>query len=692
MNSSTLVKAQHVQRKAVIYIRQSTGHQVISNQESRRLQYAMRERAQQLGWPDARIETVENDTGKSGATTEGREAYKRLLSEVALGNVGIVLSYESTRLSRNCSDWYPLLDICALRNCLIADRDGIYDASSANGRLLLGMKGILSEVELHTLRGRLQAGLLNKARRGELALPLPAGLVRQEDGRVVKDPDVQVQHAIDLVFRTFLEKKSARQVMLYFQAHDLKVPRQHTTGEVTWRSPSHNTIQVILKNPAYAGAYTYGRREPVRDGSGRTGRRPRPMEEWIVLLHDRYPKYISWETYLAIQDTMKDHRFDYRGSESRGAPRDGDALLQGIAHCGECGHKLCIRYKEGGQYVCNALKQMYGEPTCQVLPATPIDEMVVSAFFDALAPAELDLYERAMERRATAQSGVDIAHDREIKRLEYDADLARRRYERVDPDNRLVAAELELRWEAALQELGETKVRFEAMKREQDKVVPLKVPGELRQAFESFGRSLPDLWKAEILTYAQRKALLRCLIDKVVLRREPERREIVYMRIVWRGGAFSELEVPIPVYATENLSNYDDMVEQIRILSAKGLTDEEIAEELTRQGFRSPTDPDRVRKSTVRRTRGREIGSRPRGWASGKPRQVPGHLTLMQAAKLLDVTPMWFYWRIKKGIIVAPKKNGTYVFPDTPETRAALMGLKSGQHQKLVAREGQSDE
>jgi DNA invertase Pin-like site-specific DNA recombinase len=688
MNSSTLVQPSHLHRKAVIYIRQSTGHQVLTNQESRRMQYAMRERARQLGWAESRIEVVERDTGFSGASTEGREAYKRLLSEVALGDVGIVLSYESTRLSRNCSDWYPLLDVCALRSCLIGDRDGVYDAGSANGRLLLGMKGILSEVELHTLRGRLQAGLLNKARRGELALRLPAGLVRQEDGAVVKEPDLQVQHAVDLVFRTFIEKGSARQVMRHFMAHGLKVPRQRTGEGLVWTRPSHHNIQSILKNPAYAGAYVYGRHAPAQaGGSGRPGRR-RPIEEWTVLLHDRYPKYVSWETWLRIQETMKDHRFDYRGSQSTGIPREGETLLQGLVYCGECGHKLLVRYKPQGEYVCNALRSVYGEATCQVLPAGPIDARVTEAFFEALSPVELDLYERAMEARSESRGEIELAHERELQRLRYQADLARRRYERVDPDNRLVAAELERRWEQALCELSETEARLAEERRERDKVVLLRVPAELREAFESLGTALPDLWNGDVLNNAQRKALLRCLIDKVVLRRPPERREIVEVRIVWRGGAYTEIEVPINVYACADLRDYDEMVEQIRELRSQGKSDKRIAEELTRKGFRSPTDPDRVLPTTVLHIRRRVLGPGKRTFDG--PVTIEGYLTMRQAMELLGVSRGWFYWRMKEGSLVVPKKGRSYVFPDTPEMRRSLMELKNGERETLVVEGGQN--
>ena len=282
---------------------------------------------ERLGWPTERIDVIESDTGNTATTTAGRNAYKELLSEIALGHVGIVVSYESQRLSRNCSDWYPLLDICALKNCLIGDRDGVYESWTPNGRLLLGMKGILSEIEMHTIRGRLVAGVQNKARRGELALALPAGLLRREDGAVVKDPDLQVQQTIDLVFKTFLEHKTASKVIRHFNEHDLRVPRRHRNDETIWRAPTLAAVVGILRNPAYAGAFVYGKSRTVRnlDGSGspRPQQKPRAMQEWSVIVKDRYPAYISWETFERIQSTLPDNHAEYDRNKTRGVPREG---------------------------------------------------------------------------------------------------------------------------------------------------------------------------------------------------------------------------------------------------------------------------------------------------------------------------------------------------------------------------------
>src|SRR5262245_21020802 len=456
MSTTVLAQPHHLSRKAVIYIRQSTGHQVVTNTESQLLQHAMREHARHLGWPDDRIEVVATDMGRPAQSTERRDGYKALLAEVALGQVGIVLSYESTRLSRNCTDWYPLLGLCSYDQCLIADRDDVYYAATPNVRLLLAMKGIVSEVELHTLRGRLIAGVQQKAQRGDLALALPAGLLRHDDGGVVKDPDRAVQQAITVVFQTFLERKSANQVVRLLRDQGLRLPRSHRNRDTGWRTPTVAAVLAILRNPPYAGIFAYGKTQTqVPPGGGRPQHRRRPLAEWKVIVHDRYPAYVTWETFERIAAILDDNYAAYEHNRRRGVPRQGAALLQGIVYCGRCGHKMMVQYKGGNEYLCNYLRGQTQAPVCQRLPADPVDQQVVTAFFDALAPAELDLYDQALAQRRQHQEEIDRAQHHTLQRLAYEADRARYRYEQVDPAYRLVAAELEQRWEAALQALRE---------------------------------------------------------------------------------------------------------------------------------------------------------------------------------------------------------------------------------------------
>jgi DNA invertase Pin-like site-specific DNA recombinase len=585
---SELVKPHHLNRRAVVYVRQSTPHQVLSNQESLRLQYALHQRARDLGWREADIEVIDADLGLSAATAAPRPGFKDLVARIALGEVGLIVSIEVTRLARNCSDWYPLLDICGHRGCLIADRDTVYDPGLPDGRLLLGLKGTISEVEMHTIRGRLTAGLLSKARRGELALQLPAGLVRDPSGVVTKDPNQEVQDRVALVFDSFLRLRTARRVTRALCGHDLALPRNDRRGEAYWARPTVAAVTSMLKNPAYAGAFAYGRTR-VRETALLGGRQiqvRRPAGECKVVVRDRYPAYVPWATHEKIQAMLRDNRAEYAKLQTRGVPRDGAALLHGITFCGACGHKMVVRYKHGSEYVCNYLHKQQGAPVCQVLRAAGIDARVAAAFLDAVTPAEMDTWSeaRAVERQADTASRR--AEEQQVERLRYQAALAERQFNRVDPDNRLVAAELERRWEAALVELH----RAEAALAQRDQDVRRTETGSLdpvlRAQALALGERLPALWADPGVSREHRKALLRCLIDKVVLRRVA--RDAASVRVVWRGGAASELTVALPVNSFAALPRGAEMEARALELARAGMHDEEIAQVLTAEGHRSP--------------------------------------------------------------------------------------------------------
>ena len=440
MSTADLITPQHLARLAVIYIRQSSPQQVLSNQESLRLQYALRQRARDLGWPPDRIEIIDADLGLTAAAARHRTGFKDLLAKVTLGEVGLILSLEVTRLSRNCTAWYPLLDLCGFKRCLIADRDGVYDPGTANGRLLLGLKGQISELELHTIRARLTSGLLNKAERGELALRLPVGLIRADTGVVQKDPNLELQQRLELIFATFLEVRSSSRTARRLNEQGLTIPRRDPFGEVVWQRPTVSAVLSILRNPAYAGAFVYGRRQSVRqDLAQRPWHKRLPREEWKYLVRDRYPAYVEWSNWERIQQMLDQNRADYSRDRTRGIPREGAALLQGIVYCGESGHQLSVQYKERTHYCCIALRNRYGGPLCQRIPADPVDAAVVRAFFAALAPAELNLYEQALREEKEAAGKVIHAHLQQLERLRYEAALAERQFRRVDLDNRLVA-------------------------------------------------------------------------------------------------------------------------------------------------------------------------------------------------------------------------------------------------------------
>jgi len=680
MATSELVTPAHLSRQAIIYVRQSSPHQALSNQESLKLQYALTQRAAELGWKPAQVEVIDSDLGQTGSTTQGRQGFKELVTRVTLGQVGIILSYDVTRLSRNCSDWYPLLDLCGYRQCLIADRDGIYDPTTANGRLLLGLKGQISELELHTLRARLTAGLLNKAARGELALTLPVGLVRDPSGKVSKHPNREVQSRIDLLIATFLRVKSINQVVAFCTEQQLLIPRRGPDGELVWRKASAGGVGLILLNPAHAGAFVYGRTRSVpKAGSpGRHQQQRLPLAEWKICIRDKYPAYVDWDTYLRIRAMIWDNHNQCAPEASHGIPRGGSALLQGLIYCGVCGHKMFVRYKSGPRYLCAHLRRQRGLPLCQILPSASIDDQVVRAFFAVLSPAELDVYAQVVAATQQATTAVQKARSQQLDRLRYQARLAERQFNQSDPDNRLVTAELERRWELALQELKEAEEFFQ---REcLPAGAPPTIPAELRQALEHLGQEIPELWEQGLLTAVQKKALLRCLIDKVVLRRSSP--DTVHVRIVWKGGDATSMDVPVTVNSLARLSFAQEMEAAIVKLAKRGETDAQIAEELTQRGYRSP-QRQTVLPSTVKLIRLRHGVQLER--THSYPRQIDGYLTVPQLARSLKVPSHWLYDRIHNGTIRIMKhlKYKLYLFPDTSKTLAQLGQLRDGKVKQL---------
>jgi DNA invertase Pin-like site-specific DNA recombinase len=674
MSTSQNIQTHHLTRKAIIYVRQSTPNQVITHQESLRLQYGLKQKALDLGWMAKNIEVIDTDLGISGASTQQRKGFKNMLSKVALGEVGIIFSFEVTRLSRNCSDWYPLLDICGYSKCLIADNDGIYDPATPNGRLLLGLKGQLSELELYTIRSRMTAGLLNKAKRGELALKLPTGLVRDEQGIVHKDSNREVQNQINLIFNTFLRLGSGSKVLQYLNKHHLEIPRRDKFGELIWKKPSVAAILSTLKNPAYAGAFVYGRRKSINQKTDphKKTQTPLPIDQWKIIVKDKYPGYISWKTFEKIRAKLKDNYAEYDRNKSRGVPRPGAVLLQGIIYCGKCGHKMQVQYKGGNQYLCNHLRQQYGVPVCQRFSADPVDDKVVENLFEALSPVEIDAYTRALERLKTTEKETQLVQQQQIQRLNYQANLAQRQYQKVDPDNRLVAAELEARWEQSLRNLNHAQ---QVMGQNKPIVDQFRLPKNLIQSFKQIGQHLPDIWKQPYLLTTTKKAILRSLIDKVVVHRV--QKDQLQIRIIWKGGATTTNLININVGSFAHLSNAKQMEERIVELTKKGVPDQQIAHRLTQQGYKSPQS-NTVLTSTIKTIRLKHrILIAP---SQSHPRKVSGFLTVSQLAKKLEVRNYWIYDRINNQTIQIKKnpKIREYLFPDTSQTIEKLLKIKNG--------------
>jgi DNA invertase Pin-like site-specific DNA recombinase len=679
-SAAEAIQPNHRTRLAIVYVRQSSPHQALANQESLQLQYNLRQRACAAGWEAGQVRVIDTDLGRTGRSTEGRPGFQEVVTWVNQELVGIIFAYDVTRLARNCTAWYQLLDLCGDRHCLVGDQDGIYDPATPNGRLILGLKGLISELELHTLRARLTAGLLTKAQRGELALTLPVGLIRDALGRVLKHPDQEVQHRLDLVFSSFLQVKAAGQVVRWFRDRNLLRPRRERFGDLVWRPPTVPAILAILKNPAYAGAFVYGRTRGVpRAGAAHQKvQKPLPIDQWKVCHRDQYPAYIPWETFEKIQTMIRDNHSAYDRHKTRGIPRPGKALLHGLVYCGECGHKMVVQYKGRPCYLCNYLRQQYQVPVCQKLPADPIDAHVVAAFLQALSPVELDLYNKAVAALRHDDDQVRQAQQQPIERLRYQARLTERQSNQADPDNRLVASELERRWEVALRELHDAEARLQP-EQQQPKVPDALSPQE-REAFLQAGQTIADLWRQGGLTRPQQKAFLRCLIDKVVVRRSVP--DMLQVRIVWRGGDTTEATLPVTVGALARLSSAKEMDKEILRLAKAGHTDVEIADLLTRQGHRSPKHAT-VLPSTVRILRLRPRLFRKR--SQSPPRRIPGRLTVPQLARALGITKHWIYDRIHNGTIQVARDRRTnlYLFPDQSKTLTLFKHLRAGKLQQL---------
>lgn len=601
MTDLNVVSPDHLRRAAFVYIRQSSPAQVENNTELTRRQYALVDKALQLGWPRDAITVVDGDLGLSGARAAGRTGFAHMATEVAMGRVGIVLCLEVSRLARNNADWYRLLDLCALTRTLIADTDGLYHPGDFNDRLVLGLKGTMSEAELHILRARLDGGIRHKAARGELRRGLPTGFVWGEaDGEVLFHPDEAVVNAIRNVFDRFAETGSARRAWLWFRSNGLLFPLQDTRSfgrVVQWVVPTYHAVHGVLVHPCYAGAYTYGRTRFERyiDDQGNMRRRSRRLsrDEWGVLIRDHHPGYIDWETYEAnllridTNTRPKAHHADAEGSSAQAgrAVREGPALLQGLAVCGHCGRRLRTHYRGRNNrpgYHCPGKNIANGRGEyCLNVGGCQIDAAVTEAFLTALEPAGMEAALLAAER---LEADHDAALDQwrlEVERRRYEASLAERRYRAVDPDNRLVARGLEAQWEARLRELGEAEAEMDRRQRQR----PRHLSDDERSVLLALGNDVRHVWSAPTTTERDRKELLRTLLEEVtfVIERAEYRARLA---IRWRGGDISHLEVPLPRSNPATRKTDEETIDIIRRLATHH-ADGVIAGVLNRQSRRT---------------------------------------------------------------------------------------------------------
>jgi DNA invertase Pin-like site-specific DNA recombinase len=561
------VRASHLKRNAYLYVRQSTLRQVFENTESTKRQYGLRQRALALGWSEQRIIVIDSDLGQSGASSADREGFQRLVAEVGVGHAGIVLGLEVSRLARNSTDWHRLLEICALTDTLILDEDGVYDPAHFNDRLLLGLKGTMSEAELHVLRARLQGGILNKARRGELEMRPPIGLVYNTDGMIVLDPDRQVQQCMRWLFETFRRTGSAMATARAAREQGLSFPRRCGTGahrgELLWSALQHSQVLRILHNPRYAGAFVYGRSHTRKsvDGGSRVQRLPR--EQWDILIPGAHVGYLSWEQYEENQRRLHESAQAMGADRRRGPPREGPALLQGLVVCGRCGNRMTFRYHSRNghlcpEYVCQREGIEHAEPVCQRVPGVGIDQAISVLLVEALSPLALEVTLAVQRELNSRVEETDRLRHKQVERAQYESDLAQRRYMRVDPDNRLVADSLEADWNHKLRALAQAQEDY-TRRREQDARV---LTEEQRAAILALASDFPRLWRDPTTPDRERKRMIRLLLEDVTLNRDQQ----VTLHIRFKGGACKTLELPLPLQSWQRWVTPSTVVEQINEL------------------------------------------------------------------------------------------------------------------------------
>ena len=584
---SPKIRDRHLAKLAVVYVRQSTPYQVLEHRESRERQYALVDHAARLGWPADRVLLIDDDQGRSGQSATDRPGFQRLLTEVTLGHVGLVLGLEASRLARSHRDWHQLFELCAVFDTLLADEEGVYDPADPNDRLLLGLKGMMSEVELLTMRNRLDRGKLHKAQRGELFVGVPPlGYVRSLAGTWDLDPDEQVQGVVRLLFAQFEALGSAWAVFRYLLRHGIRVGLRVRSGpargQLEWRPLSVSGVCHLLRNPVYAGAYTYGRRDERRRGSAAAGGpgRWRPLAEWKVLLRDRLPAYITWEQYLANQEQLRRNRSGTAGS---GVPRGGAALLSGLVVCDHCGHHLRTSYQDAGHayYACAHHLLTGATPTGHSIAAAPVDELVAAEVLRAVEPAALELSLTAVTEVRRERERLTRHWEQRLTRARQEVARAERQYQAVEPEDRLVARTLERRWEAALQ--AEARLQEEYDRFRQEQAPPLSAAEQAR--IRQLATDLPALWATAGV--ADRKAVIRCLVERVVIVVTPET-ERATVTIHWQGGATGTHPVVRPVARYTQLADYERLLSRLRELRGAGHSAAAIAERLNAEGFHAP--------------------------------------------------------------------------------------------------------
>jgi DNA invertase Pin-like site-specific DNA recombinase len=685
---SLKVKDHHLSRKAIVYIRQSTAQQVLNNCESTARQYALDQRATALGWPVASIVIVDEDQGLSGQTAEGRTGFAYLLSQVALNQVGIILGLETSRLARSNKDWHQLLDLCAIFQTLLADQDGVYDPTQYNDRLLLGLKGTMSEAELHLLRNRMYEGLLHKARRGEVYNHPPIGYVKSPTGGFALDPDEQVQSVVRLIFEQFERQQTVCGLLRYLMRQQILIPvRPHLRvhqGELQWRRPNRVTLQSLLHHPIYAGFYRFGHRAidprkkvPGKRQSGRTLRSP---HDCLVLLPDHCPAYITPEQFWANQDRLQQNRARH---DTLGAPRQGPALLSGLLRCGRCGYRMVVNYNNahnGLRYNCHRALTCYGEPECQSLSGGCLDALVSEQVLAALQPAALELHLSAAEDIEQQRQKLHQNWQQRLERARYEAERAARQYRAVEPENRLVARELERRWEECLKNQLQVQSEYDQFCAER----PARLSAAQREQIRQLAQDVPQLWAAASTTPADRQRIVRLLVEQITVEVQ-DQSERVKVVIHWSGGSVSEHELLRPVRSYEQLVDYPRLCARMEELRAAGKSMEQVAEALNQEGFHPPKRVERFSGGMIAGMLARKYAKAGAEHGEGVGRVLKkGEWLLGDLARHLGMpTATLHHWR-KAGWVKARKllPSGLWAIWASGQERRRLARLRQHQQRK----------
>ena len=583
------VTASHLKRQAYCYVRQSTLKQVFENTESTKRQYALREQAIALGWPMVQIVTIDSDLGETAASVADRQGFQKLMTEVSLGRVGLVMGLEVSRLARNNADWARLLEICGITDTLILDEDGIYNPTDFNDRLLLNMKGTFSEVELHVLRSRLRGGILSKARRGELKTRLPTGFVYDHNDKVIIDPDKQIQQSIRLFFDIFQRTGAAFATVKAFATDDMKFPcRMHfgpDKGKVKWQRLTSGRALSILKNPRFAGAYYYGRQRSRKNVDGSTTYFQVPRDQWLVLIKDAHPGFITWQQYEENLQRMRQNAIAYNLIDRKTPPREGPCLLQGLAICGKCGQRMTIRYKYQRKgriepaYLCQRNRIERWESSCQYIPGAGIDEAIGNLLLDSVTPLTLEVALQVQKELENRFNEADKLRKQQVQRAEYEANLARRRFMQVDPDNRLVADTLEAEWNEKLRHLQDAIDYYEDHRQKESE----KLKSAQKKEVLKLAKDFPRLWKNPRTPAREKKRMIRFLIEDVTMIRGEEN---ITLHVRFKGGAKKTLTLPPPLKGWQYNATDPKIVQMVDEL----LTDHnyaEIATILDKRGYKS---------------------------------------------------------------------------------------------------------